>query len=294
LTEDPEDSGDFESLSLKNENSKSRSALEKLNELVGLDKVKSEMRKLADFITVAKARSRSDLITNLSAHMVFVGNPGTGKTTVARLMGQILKEIGLLSTGHLIEVDRSLLVGQYQGETAIKTRQKVEEAIGGVLFIDEAYTLYRSSGAADAYGQEAIDTLMKCMEDFRGRFVVVFGGYPVEMKHFLNSNPGLASRISNVFTFEDYATVELIEIGKKLVAENGFSLTQDALIQLEKMIKAERTLASTNFANARAVRNILESGYKKHAARILKLGDLKTLEKNVLDSIDASDLMVES
>jgi stage V sporulation protein K len=185
------------------------------------------------------------------------------------------------------------LVGQYQGETAIKTKQKVEEAIGGVLFIDEAYSLYRGSGSSDAYGQEAIDTLMKCMEDYRGRLVVVFAGYPIEMKHFLNSNPGLASRVSNVFNFEDYSTDQLLEIGNMLVAENGFSLSNSAVSELKKILDSERTATSNNFANARALRKILEQGYKRHAARILTIGDPRSIEKQILDTIDASDLQSE-
>jgi replication-associated recombination protein RarA len=197
-----------------------------------------------------------------------MGNPGTGKTTVARLYSKILKEMGLLEKGHLVEVDRSALVAGYQGQTAAKTDKIIESAIGGTLFIDEAYTLSR--GAND-FGQEAIDTLLKRMEDYQNQFVVITAGYPNEMNRFINSNPGLLSRFTNIFNFDDYTPRQLLEIAYQIAKQSGYKLDEGALQMLLEIFNVIYANRDHNFGNARTAKNILYKAISNQEARIAQL-----------------------
>jgi hypothetical protein len=264
-------------------------AMNRLESMTGLESVKSEIGRLADFLKLSQKRSGFKTSEDLNIHMVFTGNPGSGKSTVARLVGEIYRELGLLGSGHLVEVDRSGLVAGYVGQTAIKTKEKIEESLGGVLFIDEAYTLMRGDGFnADSFGQEAIDTLLKAMEDYRGKFAVVFSGYPNEMDSFLESNPGLKSRLSNVIQFPDFSIDELLIIAKEFATASGFSLSEGGLKSLTQRLIAGK-LEPRTFGNARAARNLLERGFKRQAERLLKDRDIATLTQEELTVLETED-----
>ena len=242
-------------------------ALEELLGLVGISRIKDEVKRLYDFVQVSRLRRPDNPFQDLTFHMVFSGNPGTGKTTVARLMGCIFKESGLLASGHLVEADRSSLVAEYSGQTAVKTKELIQSALGGVLFIDEAYTLFRGDGG-DQFGREAIDTLLKYMEDHRGNLVVILAGYPQEMKLFMGANPGLKSRFSKVLKFDDFTPEEAMTIAKSMAKEQGFELADEAQAQLRNQyIKMQ---GQANFANARMIRLALEEAYRRQAGRIMK------------------------
>jgi SpoVK/Ycf46/Vps4 family AAA+-type ATPase len=257
-------------------------AIEKLDRLTGLGNVKQEMHVLIDRLRVEAARRSSGLpVSPISLHMVFTGPPGVGKTVVARLYGEVLRDLGVLESGHVVETDRAGLVAGYVGQTAIKTREKINAALDGVLFIDEAYTLSRPSGGASAdFGQETIDTLMKEMEDKRERLVVIVAGYKDEMANFLQSNPGLPSRFTKVIDFAPYSTEELIAILNDFARTDGFSIEPAA----EEMVRAffDRKRHQSDFANARTARSLIERAREAHASRVApKLGaeapDLRTL-----------------
>ena len=249
------------------------SLLEELNNLIGLSTVKDEVNNLINFIQVQKMREERGLNTNqLTMHLIFSGNPGTGKTTVARLLSKIFSEIGLLSEGNLVEVDRAGLVGGYVGQTALKVQEVVESALGGVLFIDEAYSLVSDRGDSD-YGKEAIDTLIKGMEDYRNDLVVIAAGYPDKMEEFLDSNPGLRSRFNKVITFEDYTADEMYQIFEKMVADGGFTLDNEAAEAAKKKLIELVDNKDASFANGREVRNIYENIISKQANRVSTLED---------------------
>ncbi len=245
--------------------------MSKLESLIGLDSVKKEVSTLVNLIRVRKIREEKGIANSpLSMHLVFSGNPGTGKTTVARMLAKIYKALGVLSKGQLIEVDRAGLVAGYIGQTAIKTKEVIDKAIGGILFIDEAYTL--SKGDRD-YGQEAIDTILKAMEDNRDDFIVIVAGYPDEMRVFLASNPGLESRFNKFIEFKDYDSDELYNIFLSLCDENGFELSegcQEYLLELCLKMYEEK---DDRFANGRSVRNLFEKVVENQANRIADMLD---------------------
>lgn len=262
------------------------SPYEMLNDLIGLSSVKEEITKLANFIKIQQVRQSKGLKTpDLSYHCVFTGNPGTGKTTVARIMASIYKELGILQKGHLVETDRSGLVAEYVGQTAVKTNKIIDSALDGVLFIDEAYSLVQ--GAKEDFGQEAISTLLKRMEDDRNRLVVILAGYSSEMKGFIDSNPGLQSRFNRYIHFSDYTADELKQIFLINTKKNQYTLDDEASRVLEKMMSSAIKHKDKNFGNARFVRNLFEKSIQNQAMRLSCQPNITTED---LSKLKAEDL----
>ena len=253
---------------------------EALDELIGLKDIKKDVRELADFAKVQKMRKDQGMKSvPVSLHLVFTGNPGTGKTTVARILGRLYKKIGILSKGQLVEVDRSGLVAGYLGQTAIKVQEVVQSAIGGVLFIDEAYSLAQEN---DSFGQEAIDTLLKAMEDHRDDLIVIVAGYTEPMEHFIESNPGLKSRFNKYIEFPDYTVDELEQIFYLNCKKYDYVIDYRAKEKIKEMITKRRMEKIVNFANAREVRNMFEAIITNQASRVARMenpkpGDLKKI-----------------
>lgn len=254
-----------------------KGAMLRLNEMVGIASVKQEINDLVKLVRYQKEINK-DVLNSLSLHNVFLGNPGTGKTTIARLMAQIFKALGLLERGHLIECNREKLVAGHVGQTAIKTEALIDSAIGGVLFIDEAYALFTPGSAVD-FGSEAIETLLKRMEDDRGRFAVIMAGYTKEMQLFLDSNPGLRSRIDNHILFEDYSTEELGQIACIMLKQQGLSPTKEAMDVLQEYFGLHALNKDRFFGNARFVRKVIEKAVKNQLLRMgSTLPEERTLE----------------
>ena len=245
--------------------------LAELDALCGLERVKKDVKSLINLVKVQKLRQEQGLpVSPMSLHLVFLGNPGTGKTTVARLLARIYHAIGILSKGQLVEVDRSGLVAGFVGQTAIKTQEAVQKALGGVLFIDEAYALVNQENGND-FGREAIEVLLKNMEDHRDDLIVIAAGYSGLMEKFIHSNPGLESRFNKYFYFEDYTGPQLMEIFQSVCQKNGYVLSPEAAQWAEQDFLSLYEGRDENFGNARDVRNLFEKAVSRQSDRVAQL-----------------------
>jgi SpoVK/Ycf46/Vps4 family AAA+-type ATPase len=246
-------------------------SMAELNGLIGMDNVKTEIEEMVRLVRFYRESGRN-VLNKFFLHTVFIGNPGTGKTTVARILTKIYKALGILERGHTVETDRQGLVAGYVGQTAIKTAEKVDEAMGGVLFIDEAYALTSGGagnmGGSSDFGNEAIQTLLKRMEDSRGQFFVFVAGYPDNMEVFLKANPGLRSRFDKMLKFEDYSAVELFSIAELMLQQEGFSIQDDAKEHLKKYLEFIYDYRDKYFGNARTVRNVINEITKNQSLRL--------------------------
>jgi len=261
-------------------------AVTELDVLIGIDAVKSEVKGLVNFLKVESARTAAGLPKNqISLHMVFEGNPGTGKTTVARILGRIFGAMGVLKKGHLIETDRSGLVAEFAGQTATKANRMIDSALDGVLFIDEAYSLVND--AKDSYGAEAMQILLKRAEDDRDRLIVIMAGYNKEMEELLLTNPGLSSRFARTFEFPDYTTDELSQIFSVLAEKHHYAVPADARRQLDDILTEAVRTKDDHFGNGRLVRNIFEKSIRNLADRVVNAGDLTP---EVLTTFESSDI----
>ncbi len=264
-------------------------ALAKLDALTGMKPIKDQVRSLSNLMRVSRKREALGMkVPRSSLHSVFTGRPGTGKTSVARLLGEIYAAQGFLAKGHLVETDRSGLVAGFVGQTAGKVDEVVGRALDGVLFIDEAYTLAPEDGGND-FGQEAVDILLKRMEDYRDRLVVIVAGYPSEMEHFLESNPGLASRFGRRFLFDDFSPDELETIYLRFVSDTGMRLTDGALGKLRVFLRASWELRDDSFGNGRFVRNYFERSLERQADRLAPFPELTPELLSLIEETDLPD-----
>lgn len=242
--------------------------MREFEDLIGLTNIKHLVKEIQAFVIIQNKRRQENLQSDpLVLHMIFKGNPGTGKTTVARLLGKMFKHMNLLQKGHIIEVERADLVGEYIGHTAQKTREQIRRALGGILFIDEAYSLAR--GGEKDFGKEAIDTLVKATEDNKDNLIVILAGYKDEMERFLNTNPGLRSRFPIIMDFNDYTINELMDIAGKMAKKRDYKLNYDAKDKLRKLLLKSKQDDISKMGNARMVRNILEKSIRRQALRLV-------------------------
>ncbi len=261
---------------------------EELHGYIGLESVKAEVDSLINMATVYKLRREAGLPTaDMSLHMVFTGNPGTGKTMIARFMARVYHSLGYLSKGHLVETDRSGLVAGYVGQTAMKTGKLADSAIGGVLFIDEAYSL--TEGGENDFGGEAIDALLKKMEDNRDDLIVIVAGYPELMEDFIGSNPGLESRFNRYIEFEDYTAEEMFDIFKMQCKKNYYTLTESAESEVKRLLGVASEAAGV-FGNARGVRNVFENVLVAQSNRLASVENLVEMTKEMLMEILPEDI----
>jgi stage V sporulation protein K len=262
---------------------------QELNRLVGMEELKYHVKEIYAWLHINKCRKEIGMKAEKQAlHMLFKGNPGTGKTTVARKLGTLFHEMKVLSKGHLIEAERADLVGEYIGHTAQKTRELIKKASGGILFIDEAYSLGR--GGEKDFGKEAIDTLVKAMEDQQHDFILILAGYPKEMDRFLKLNPGLPSRFPVVISFPDYSVDELMEISKRMVAEREYVFTKECEWKFKQHIERVRHAGKESFSNGRYVRNMIEKAVRRQSVRLL---NETRQDRMALMTIQSDDLVLE-
>jgi hypothetical protein len=268
---------------------KKRKSLQELEKLVGLASVKEQMKSLSNMVGLQQQRAAAGLqVVQVSLHSVFTGAPGTGKTTVARLYADMLRELGVLQKGHLVEVDRAGLVAGYSGQTAIKTDEVITRALDGVLFIDEAYSLAPGK-EGDSYGQEAINTLLKRMEDYRNRLVVVVAGYTDEMERFIGSNPGLASRFNRTVFFPNYGAEEMLEICRRIAGSNDYEIDKTLVDALLLHLNQKSKGAGEDFGNARYVRNLFESMVLAHSNRLATMDNPDRSQLTLLTTDDLNE-----
>jgi len=252
------------------QNEKVMAVKKQLDSLIGLHSVKELVNEVQAFVEIQQRRSALNLASEpVVLHMIFKGNPGTGKTTVARIIGQLFLAMGVLQKGHLVEVERADLVAEYIGQTAQRTREQLRRAQGGVLFIDEAYSLAR--GGTRDFGKEAIDTIVKTMEDQRNNLIVILAGYSTPMEAFLQTNPGLRSRFPIVISFPDYSSFELFRIAEQMLLQREYQLTKAARRKLLRIIEELKERDTENFGNARTVRNMIEKAIRKQAVRLVNI-----------------------
>ncbi|WP_438432908.1 AAA family ATPase [Gorillibacterium sp. sgz500922] len=262
--------------------------MQEFDRMIGLTEVKDLLYEIYAMLAVRRYRSEAGLAIQPQVyHMVFKGNPGTGKTTVARMVARLFQEMGVLTKGHLIEAERADLVGEYIGHTALKTRELIKRAMGGVLFIDEAYSLAR--GGEKDFGKEAIDALVKAMEDHKNQFILILAGYPDEMEEFLGTNPGLPSRFPVIIDFPDYSVDQLIQIAGLMLKEREYVLTPQAEWKLRQQIQREKDTCLAAFSNGRFIRNLLEKALRNQAVRLLRQGT-GTPSKQELMALRPEDL----
>ena len=260
-----------------------------IDSLIGLDEVKGMIYEIHAFTEVQKRRQKEQLAAEPTVlHAIFRGNPGSGKTTLARYLARLYKEMGILSKGHLIEVERADLVGEFVGHTAQKTKEQVKKSLGGLLFIDEAYSLCR--GGEKDFGREAIDVLVKAMEDHKNDFVLVLAGYNKEMDQFLRSNPGLYSRFPLHIDFPDYTQRQLLDIAAHMYGQREYQLSQATWRELERFLLLQMAEKATLSGNARTVRNIVEASLRTQAVRLTQRQDYSLVNRNELQEISPADL----
>ena len=290
--------GESEASSSESESAKKQLSLDELldnlDALVGLGDIKQNVKSLINYVKIRKLREEEELPNPpLSLHMVFMGNPGTGKTTVARILSELYRAIGVLSKGQLVEVDRSGLVAGFVGQTATKTAEVVQSAFGGILFIDEAYSLAPDIGSGNDFGREAIETLLKMMEDHRDDLIVIVAGYSGHMERFIRSNPGLESRFNRYFVFEDYNSDELFEIFSSMCVKSEYILTEDAASFARKLFQDINDMRDENFGNARHVRNLFENIVSVHSDRVsaLESHTREDLTAVMLEDLEKAALM---
>lgn len=267
-----------------------RQTFAEINRLIGLDEVKTLFYEVYAYTTVQQRRKREQLKAEPTVlHAIFSGNPGSGKTTVARLMAKLYREMGVLSKGHLVEVERADLVGEFIGHTAQRTREQIRKSLGGVMFLDEAYSLTR--GGEKDFGREAIDALVKGMEDHKNDFVLVLAGYRREMQEFLESNPGLRSRFPLHVDFADYSTEELLQIADCMYQERQYQPSEAAMRELERcLLHAKASLPAAVRGNARSVRNLVEASLRMQAVRLTESVTAAMQNKEMLCRIEAVDI----
>ncbi|SDY68642.1 stage V sporulation protein K [Evansella caseinilytica] len=266
---------------------------QELDAFVGLQNIKQFMKEIYAWLYMNHKREHEGLKTGKQVlHMVFKGNPGTGKTTVARLIAKLFKEMGVLEKGHLIEAERADLVGEYIGHTAQKTRELVKKSLGGILFVDEAYSLAR--GGEKDFGKEAIDTLVKAMEDQQHAFVLILAGYPKEMERFLKLNPGLPSRFPLKVTFPNYTVAELLQMASKMIKEREYQLDLRAEETLKEFLILTKEKQEEHFSNGRFIRNLLERAIRSQAVRLLEEGKYERDDLMTIKSIDLANAFYHS
>jgi SpoVK/Ycf46/Vps4 family AAA+-type ATPase len=262
------------------------SAIKELNDMVGLDGVKQEVNSLVNFVKIQKEREKHGLKQNdISYHCVFTGSPGTGKTTVARVLANIFRSLEVIDTGQLVETDRAGMIAEYVGQTAVKVDKLVDESIGGVLFIDEAYSL--STGSSEDFGKEAIATLLKRMEDNRDNLIVIVAGYSDKMKDFIDMNPGLKSRFNRYIHFEDFAPEDMMSIYKKMCQGSDYAISSEAEQFLISEFESAYNSRDESFGNGRFVRNIFEKSIENLSNRIAKSDKIT---KELLTTIEKEDI----
>ncbi|MBU7005181.1 AAA family ATPase [Phosphitispora fastidiosa] len=259
-----------------------------LNDMIGLHSVKKLVYEISAFIEIQKRRQQEKLVSEpLVLHMIFRGNPGTGKTTVARILGKLFREMNVLSKGHLIEIERADLVGEYIGHTAQKTREQLKKSSGGILFIDEAYSLAR--GGEKDFGKEAIDTLVKAMEDQKDNLILILAGYNQEMNEFIKTNPGLKSRFPIHIDFPDYTIKELLQIADVMLEKRQYKLTPSARDALKRIIELSTGKGYEHSGNARLVRNLIEKAMRRQAVRLINREEITVADLMLITDDDIEE-----